>query len=76
MRNPETTGARALDLARDLRLAKKKIELAAALGFDSIDKATEIYSTPEYKAALATGGMEKGEGHVVHRTICAIEAAG
>ena len=54
----------------------QKIQFAAALGFDNLDKATGIYSTPEYKAALATGGMEEGEGHVVNRTICAIEAPG
>ena len=53
----------------------QKIQLAAALGFDSIDKATGIYPTPEYRAALAAGGMEEGEGHVVNRTICAIEAS-
>ena len=54
----------------------QKIQFAAALGFDNLDKATGIYSTPEYKAALATGGMEEGEDHVVNRTICAIEAPG
>jgi len=52
---------------------EQKIQLAAALGFDSISKATGIYHTPEYGAALAAGGMEGGEGHVVNRTICAIE---
>ena len=50
-------------------------QLAAALGFDSISKATGIYHTPEYGAALAAGGMEGGEGHVVNRTICAVEVA-
>ena len=54
---------------------EQKIQLAAALGFDSISKATGIYHTPEYGAALAAGGMEKGEGHVVNRTICAVEVA-
>ena len=54
---------------------EQKIQLAAALGFDSISKATGIYHTPEYGAALAAGGMEGGEGHVVDRTICAVEVA-
>ncbi len=52
---------------------EQKIQLAAALGFDSISKAKGIYHTPEYRAALAAGGMEGGEAHVVNRTICAIE---
>jgi|TARA_B110000116_G_C16665120_1_gene503565 uncharacterized protein (DUF1330 family) len=54
---------------------EQKIQLAAALGFDSISKATGIYHTPEYGAALAAGGMEGGESHVVNRTICAVEVA-
>ena len=53
---------------------EQKIQLAAALGFDSIGTATTIYATPEYRAALAAGNMESGESHVVNRTICAIEA--
>ena len=52
---------------------EQKIQLAAALGFDSISKAKGTYHTPEYGAALAAGGMEGGEAHVVNRTICAIE---
>ena len=52
---------------------KQQIQLAAALGFDNIGKATGIYHTPEYGAALAAGGMDGGESHVVNRTICAIE---
>ena len=52
---------------------KQKIQLAAALGLSSISKATSIYDTPEYGTALASGGMNGGEGHVVSRTICAIE---
>ena len=54
---------------------EQKIQLAAALGFDSISKATGIYNTPEYGTALAAGGMKGGEDHVVNRTICAVEAA-
>jgi uncharacterized protein (DUF1330 family) len=54
---------------------EQKIQLAAALGFDSISKATGIYHTPEYGAALAAGGMKGGEDHVVNRTICAVEVA-
>ena len=52
---------------------EQNIQLAAALGFDSISKAMEIYYSPEYGAALAAGGMEGDETHVVPRTICAIE---
>ena len=52
---------------------EQKIQLAAALGFDSTSKAKGIYHTPEYRAALAAGGMKGGEAHVVNRTICAIE---
>ena len=54
---------------------EQNIQLAAALGFDSISKAMEIYYSPEYGAALAAGGMEGDETHVVQRTICAIEVS-
>ena len=52
---------------------KQKIQLAAALGFESINKATGIYHTAEYGEALAAGGMEEKEDEVVKRTICAVE---
>ena len=54
---------------------EQNIQLAAALGFDSISKAMEIYYSPEYGAALAAGGMEGDETHVVQRTICAVEVS-
>ena len=52
---------------------KQKIQLAAALGFESINKATGIYHTAEYGVALAAGGMKEKEDEVVKRTICAVE---
>ncbi len=54
---------------------EQKIQLAAVLGFESIGRATSIYGTPEYAAALAAGGMDHGEGRVVDRTICAVEVS-
>ena len=55
---------------------QQKIQLAFAGGFDTATRATEIYHTPEYRAALAAGGMDEHENHVVKRTICAVEVAG
>ena len=51
------------------------IEDPERFGVDSISKAMEIYYSPEYGAALAAGGMEGDETHVVQRTICAIEVS-
>ena len=38
---------------------EQNIQLAAALGFDSISKAMEIYYSPEYGAALAAGAWRE-----------------
>ena len=54
---------------------EQKIQLAAALGLVSVSRAMSIRETPEYEPALAAGGMVGGEGHVVSRTICAIEVS-
>ena len=54
---------------------EQNIQLATALGVDSISKAMEIYHSSEYRVALAAGGMEVDETHVVQRTICAIEVS-
>ena len=54
-------------------VGNERIQLAAALGFDSAKTALNIYTTPEYQSALEVGGMANGESHVVNRTICALE---
>ena len=51
---------------------QQRIQLAAVLGFDHVDRAVHVYSTPEYREARAAGGMADSEAHVVHRTICAV----
>ena len=49
--------------------------MAAAIRFDSIEKAMDTYnSSPEYLSAKFVGMMEDVEDHVVKRTICCVEA--
>jgi len=53
----------------------KEIKMAAALRFDSIEKAMDSYNnSPEYISAKFVGMMEDVEDHVVKRTICCVEA--
>ena len=54
---------------------EQQVELAAALGFQNVTTAIDIYKTPEYQAVLGVGGMAEGESKVVNRTICAIEVS-
>lgn len=53
----------------------KKIKIAAALRFESIEKAMDSYNnSPEYISAKFVGMMEDVEDHVVKRTICCVKA--
>lgn len=53
----------------------KKIKMAAALRFDSIERAMDSYNnSPEYLSAKFVGMMEDVEDHVVKRTICCVGA--
>ena len=54
---------------------EQQVELAAALGFQNVTTAIDIYKTPEYQTVLRVGGMAHGESKVVNRTICAIEVS-
>ncbi len=54
---------------------EQQVELAAALGFQNVATAIDIYKTPEYQSVLGIGGMAEGESKVVNRTICAIEVS-
>lgn len=69
---PLFTGARFGPVVHQ-HAGEQKIQLAAALSFETIERATRIYGTPEYVAALAAGGMDQCESRVVDRTICAVE---
>jgi len=55
-------------------VGSKKIKMAAALRFNSIERALDTYNdSPEYISARFAGTMEDVEDHVVARTICAVE---
>ena len=51
----------------------QKIQLAAALGLESLHAALNTYSSPSYQTGLEVFGMAADERSVVNRTICAIE---